>query len=75
MSLHSVPKQDMLLFKHIPLPRGKIRNKKLSAKPHEMLGVNLQKTNISHRGKAIPIAGFMPRKLQIMLWSSEPLPS
>ena len=36
MSLHSVPKQDMLLFKHIPLPRGKIRNKKLSAKPHEM---------------------------------------
>ena len=52
MSLRSVPKQDMLLFKHIPLPRGKIRNKKLSAKPHEMLGVNLQKTNISHKGKS-----------------------
>ena len=29
-----------------------MRNKKLSAKPHEMLGVNLQKTNISHKGKS-----------------------
>ena len=52
MGLHSVPKQDMLLFKHIPLPRGKMRNKKLSAKSHEMLEVNLQKTNISHKGKS-----------------------
>ena len=65
----------MLLFKHIPLPRGKMGNKKLSTKPHEMPRVNLQKTNISHRGKAIPIAGFMPWKLKMMLWSSEPLPS
>ena len=65
----------MLLSKHIPLPRGKMENKKLSTKPHEMLRVNLQKTNISHKGKAIPIAGFMPQKLHIMLWSGEPLPS